>query len=321
MDLGYNGRLYLLAFDHRASFSRDLFRTSTTPTEEQVAEIADAKAVIFDGFLQALLMGAPDTAAGVLVDEHYGASVARSARQRGVLLAMPVEASGQKQFSLEYGDEFGAHIERFEPDFVKVLVRYNPADGEANAAQVHRLSALSTWLHTHGRKFLFELLVPATPEQLESVGADADRYDRELRPDLLIQTIAELQDGGVEPDIWKIEGLDRAQDCERVVAQARREGRQGVACIVLGRGASQTKVANWLRVAAPIAGFLGFAVGRSIWFEALSSYLDGMPRQDVSARIGGAYLELIRVYESAAGMPAPALPSPRTPRSRWELQS
>jgi myo-inositol catabolism protein IolC len=304
MDLGYNRRIYLLAFDHRASFSRDLFRTSGTPTHEQLAQIADAKAVIFDGFLQALVMGAPDAAAGVLVDEHYGSSVALSARDRGVLLAMPVEASGQKQFSLEYGDEFGAHIERFDPDLVKVLVRYNPADGETNAGQVHRLSALSTWLHKHGRKFLFELLIPATPEQLESVGGDADRYDRELRPDLLLKTIAELQNGGVEPDIWKIEGLDRAQDCEQVVAQARRGGREGVSCIVLGRGASQSRVANWLRVAAPVDGFLGFAVGRSIWFEPLAAYLDGTPRQGVSARIGVAYLELIRVYESAAATAA-----------------
>lgn len=300
MELGYNRRLYLLAFDHRASFSRDLFRTSGTPTREQLAQIADAKAVIFDGFLQALAMGAPGSAAGVLVDEHYGANVARSARERGVLLAMPVEASGQKEFSLEYGDDFGAHVERFDPDLVKVLVRYNPTDGEANAGQVHRLSVLSSWLEEHGRKFLFELLVPATPGQLESVGGDADRYDLELRPDLLLQTIAELQHGGVEPDIWKIEGLDRAQDCERVVAQARRGGREGVACIVLGRGASQSRVANWLRVAAPVDGFLGFAVGRSIWFEPLAAYLAGMPRHEVSARIGGAYLELIRIYESAA---------------------
>ena len=315
MELGYNRSLYLLAFDHRASFSRDLFPTSGAPTRKQVAQIADAKEVIFDGFLQALAMGAPDAAAGVLVDEHYGASVARSARERGVLLAMPVEASGQKQFSLEYGDDFGAHIDRFDPDLVKVLVRYNPADAEINAGQVHRLSALSTWLQKHGRKFLFELLVPATPEQLESVGGDADRYDLELRPGLLLQTIAELQNGGVEPDIWKIEGLDRAQDCERVVAQARRGGREGVACIVLGRGASQTRVMNWLRVAAPIAGFLGFAVGRSIWFDPLRAYLDGMPRRDVSARIGGAYLELIRVYESVAGTAIPSLPSLRRPPS------
>jgi myo-inositol catabolism protein IolC len=298
--IGYSRPLYLLAFDHRASFSRDLFRISGTPTPEQLAQIAEAKALIFDGFLEALANGAPDAAAGVLVDEHYGANVARSARERGVLLAMPVEASGQKQFSLEYGDEFAAHIKSFEPDLVKVLVRYNPAEGEANAEQVLRLASLSAWLHEHGRKFLFELLVPGTPRQLESVGGDADRYDLELRPDLLMQTIAELQDGGVEPDIWKIEGLDRAQDCKRAVAQARRGGRDGVACIVLGRGASQSKVANWLKVAAPVAGFFGFAVGRSIWFEPLAAYLDGTPGQDTAARIGAAYLELIHVYESAA---------------------
>src|SRR5438876_803734 len=97
------------------------------------------------------------------------------------------------------------------------------------------------------RKFLFELLVPAEEGQLASVGGDTDRYDAELRPELMRRTIAEFQDAGVEADIWKIEGVDTREDCERIAAQARVGGRDGVVCVVLGRGADDAKGDHWLR--------------------------------------------------------------------------
>ena len=184
---------------------------------------------------------------------------------------MPVEKSGQKEFDFEYGDEFGAHIERFDPDFSKVLVRYNP-DGDARderAAGASACERLADWLHEHDRKFLFELLVPAEEAQLASVDGDADRYDAELRPELMCRAIAELQDAGVEADIWKIEGVDERADCERIVAQCRAGGRDGVVCVVLGRGADDDKVDHWLRQGAPVEGYVGFAIGRSIWDDPL----------------------------------------------------
>jgi myo-inositol catabolism protein IolC len=299
---GYPHRLYLLAFDHRASFTRDLFGipSGQAPGEAQVAQVSDAKMLIFEGFQRALAKGAPKALCGILVGEDYGAEVARAARREGVTLAMPVEASGKKVFELEYGDDFGAHVEAFDPDLVKVLVRYNPAQTETNAVQVERLAPLSAWLREHDRRLLFELLVPATPEQLRSVGGDQDRYDLELRPDLLLRTIDELQRGGVEPDIWKIEGLDRREDCERVVARVRQGGRERVACVVLGRGASHERVRRWLTVAAPVEGFQGFAIGRTIWLDALHAFRDGAPREETVARIGDVYLEAIQEYASAA---------------------
>ena len=179
----------------------------------------------------------------MLVDEQFGGDIPAQAKQRGLVLAMPVEKSGQNEFDFQYGDQFGAHIEEFDPDFSKVLVRYNPdGDAEMNARQAGRLKQLADWLHDNDRKFLFELLVPGRPTtSSSSVGGDADRYDTELRPELMIRTIAELQDAGVEADIWKIEGVDERGDCERIVAQARTGGRDGVVCVVLGRGASTTR--------------------------------------------------------------------------------
>lgn len=301
-----DGFLFLLAFDHRASFTRDLFGLSATPTGAEAARVSDAKAVIYEGLLRALEQGVPRAAAGALVDEAFGREVAGRARADGLVLAMPVEASGQRLFAFEYGEAFGEHVERFDPAFAKVLVRYNPDDPDllGNATQTARLKRLSAWLHARGRGFLFELLVPATLPQLAAVAGDVDRYDRELRPDLVVRTIATLQTAGVEPAIWKIEGLETREDCVRVVEQARAGGRDGVACIVLGRGASEERVASWLRTAATVPGFRGFAVGRTIWLEALMAHRDGtLSRASAIDTIADRYQQAVEVYLAAGAMP------------------
>jgi 5-dehydro-2-deoxygluconokinase len=226
----------------------------------------------------------------------------RQAKEHGLLLAMPVEKSGQNEFDFEYGDDFGAHIEEFDPDFSKVLVRYNP-DGDAgmNQRQSERLKRLSDWLHEHDRKFLFELLVPAEDSQLEQVDGDEDRYDAELRPELMRRAIVELQEAGIEADIWKIEGIDTQEDCERISETCRRDGRDGVICVVLGRGANDDKVDHWLRQGAPVEGYAGFAIGRTIWWDALKGFLDGdLERDDAAAQIAEKYLRFVQVYREAA---------------------
>ncbi len=301
MNLGYEGTLYILAFDHRGSFQKRFFGIEGEPDAEQTAIIADAKHLIFEGLLQAVSAGADPAVTGVLVDEQFGSTVPEEAREAGLKVAMPAERSGQPYFDFQYGEDFPAHIERFNPDFTKVLVRYNPdGDAEANRDQREKLRRLSDWLHQNDRKFLFELLVPAEDEQLKEVGGDSDRYDAELRPELMRRAIAELQDGGVEADIWKIEGVDERSDCSMLVAQTRTGGRDEVSCVVLGRGADDAKVDHWLTEAAPVDGFIGFAIGRSIWWDPLKAYVEGKIERAAGARrIAENYLRFVSVYERA----------------------
>jgi myo-inositol catabolism protein IolC len=304
MTLGYNGKLYILAFDHRGSFQKKMFGIEGDPTPEQTDTIADAKHLIFEGLLKATEEGVDPQATGCLVDEQFGGpkQVPEQAKENGLLLAMPVEKSGQDEFDFEYGEDFGAHIEQFDPDFSKVLVRYNPeGDAEMNRRQAERLKRLADWLHDHDRKFLFELLVPAEDPQLEQVGGDDDRYDAELRPELMRRAIVELQDAGIEVDIWKIEGIDTQEDCERISETCRRDGRDGVICVVLGRGANDEKVDHWLRQGAPVEGYAGFAIGRTIWWDALKGFLEGdLERDDAASQIAEKYLRFVQVYREAA---------------------
>ena len=304
MALGYDGKLYFLAFDHRGSFQKKMFEIHGEPTAEQTRTISDAKHLVYEGMVKAVEAGGADASTlGVLVDEQFGAAIIPQAKAHGLKTAMPVEKSGQDEFDFQYGDDFGAHITSFDPDFSKVLVRYNPdGDADMNHRQSERLKRLADWLHAHDRKFLYELLVPATEEQLASVGGDEDRYDAELRPELMRRAIEESQDFGIEVDIWKIEGVDERSDAEMLARQTRKgAGREGVVCVLLGRGASDEKVDHWLRVAAPVDGFVGFAIGRSIWWDALKGFLGGgLDREVAAQQIADNYLRFIRVYEEQA---------------------
>jgi myo-inositol catabolism protein IolC len=303
MALGHRGSLYVLAFDHRGSFRRDLFGIGDEPDAEQTAAIADAKQVVFEGLVAAADAGvAPRSELGVLVDEQFGAGVARSAREQGFVLSMPVERSDRSVFEFEYGDEFGAHIERFDPDFAKVLVRYNPdGDAESNRVQLERLKRLADWLHASDRRFLFELLVPPTPAQLDACDGEQPRFETGLRPELMRRAIGEVQAFGIEADIWKLEGIDDVADAERVATAARHgDGREAVRCLLLGAGAGRERVEHWLEVAAAADGYAGFAIGRSIWKQPLVEWLGGgLPREQAAREIGDRFARFVGSYRAA----------------------
>jgi myo-inositol catabolism protein IolC len=292
--------MFILAMDHRASFIRDVFGITTDPTAEEVARMRKAKSQIYEGLRQVTPEG--QGRLGVLVDEQFGSDVARSARSDGVLLAMPMEVSGPGLFELEYGDDFAEHVAAFEPDFVKVLVRQNPADASADRqVQIDRLRAVSDWVSKEGRRWLFELIVPPSPEQLESAGGK-EAYDRDLRPELTAEVIAELQAGDVHPSIWKLEGYETSAGADVVLAAVDADTEHPAECIVLGRDAPLSHVEKWLKVAAPNQHFVGFAVGRTIWEDSLRANLAGhLSSDDLIESVARRYADLIHTYVSAEG--------------------
>jgi myo-inositol catabolism protein IolC len=303
MTLGYNRRLYILPFDHRASFQTGVFGWKGPLTADQTARVVAAKQVIYQGLKDAVAAGLPQDRAALLVDEQFGAAILADAKENGYIRAASAEKSGQAEFDFEYGAEFARHIEAVDPTFCKVLVRYNPrGDSALNLRQAARLRQLSEYLHAHNRLYLFELLVPAEKDQLERVDGDRHAYDRNVRPELQVRAIRELQDAGVEPDVWKVEGLARQEDCEAIVAAAQRDGRTGVGCIVLGRGEDEQSVVEWLRIAAAVRGFIGFAVGRTTWSDPLLSWRDGqLTAESAAAQIANRYCRWVSIFEEKRG--------------------
>ncbi|MGA2254392.1 MAG: DUF2090 domain-containing protein [Thermoguttaceae bacterium] len=304
MAIGYEKPLYVLRFDHRATFSKEMFGWQEPLSPEQKTEIGSVKRVIFDGLRAAVAGGVPKDRAGILVDEEFGATILRDARTQGLITACPAEKSGDPQagapeFQFEYGSDFARHIEQFDPTFCKVLVRYNPGGDRAiNRRQAARLRQLSDYLHGSGRLFMFELLVPPNPAQLRRLGDDKNAYDLQLRPTLAVQAMHELQDSGIEADVWKIEGIQRKEDCQRVVEAARRAGREKVSCIVLGRHEDAQRVRRWLLIAGGVPGFTGFAVGRTTFWDPLVDYRAQRITRDAAVeRIAASYRGWVDLFE------------------------
>ena len=301
--LGFTQPLYILPFDHRGSFQKKMFGWEGVLSAEQTTEIAAAKRVIYDAFKQAVRDGVPKEKAGILVDEQFGAAILRDAAREGYSTSCPAEKSGQDEFDLEFGEDFAKHIEDLRPTFCKALVRYNPeADRASNHRQAVRLHRLSQYLHSANSpsRFMFELLVPPEKFQLDHFKGNKKAYDLELRPDLMMQAIEELQDAGVEPDVWKIEGLEQHEDCERVVAAARRGGRGNVGCIILGRGEDDEKVCEWLTTAASVPGFIGFAVGRTSFWDPLVDWrAKKITRNAAVSEIANRYHAFVDIFETS----------------------
>jgi myo-inositol catabolism protein IolC len=268
-ELGYGGELYMLAFDHR-----DVFRELPRPVE--------AKRVVYEGFLRGVAGGIPRVKAGLLVDEEFGADIARDALVEGFVVAMPVERSGCDEFEFEYGEGWREHLAEFEPQFAKVLVRWGAGDPQLDGRQARTLAELSDWLHLTGRKLLFELILA------------------EVSVDGIVAAMEELRSAGVEPDVWKLQGLDSPEECREAAAAARAGDRRRVRCIALGAGAEADVVRGWLAAAAA-GGYAGFAVGRTLWADELRTFLAGdRGREEAAERIGQNYLGMAEAYAAAA---------------------
>ena len=298
---GYNNDLYILAFDHRGTLTKGLLGVEgREPSQDEISRVSEMKNIIFDGFLSAKESGISGGDPAILVDEAFGLQVQNKAKELGIKFAAPVEKSGQKVFDFEYGDDFGNKIEEVGADFVKILVRWNPDDpAETREIQGSRIKTLSDWLDDNGRKFLLEFLVPASEAQLASVDGDQARYDSEIRPKLAVQVVEEMREKGADPDIWKIEGLDTKEACENVASVIKSGGREDVIAVVLGRGANDEKVNEWLRAGASVDGYKGFAIGRSIFWDSLKGWHAGdKSREQAVSEIANSYLSFISVYQN-----------------------
>ena len=298
---GYSQDLYILAFDHRGTITKGLLGVEgREPTQDEANKVSEMKEIIFDGFLKANEYGITGGDPAILVDETFGLEVQQKAKEMNIKFAAPVEKSGQKVFDFEYGDQFGEKINQVGADFVKILVRWNPDDEkEIRETQGNRIKELSDWLTENDKKFLLEFLVPATEEQLASVENDQARYDSEIRPKLAVKVVKEMRERGADPDIWKIEGLDTPEDCEKVAHAIRTGDREDVIAVVLGRGASDEKVNEWLRAGSSVEGYKGFAIGRSIFWDALKSFHEGeKSREEAVEEIAQSYLGFLSVYQN-----------------------
>ncbi len=295
--LGYDKKLCILPFDHRSYFEELLgFKEPLTP--DQSAQLTEYKKIVYAGYEQSLTLGIPKEESALLVDDVFGLDILIDAKAKGYNTLQSTEVSGDTHFEFQHGADWKSWIEKVKPTFVKALVRYNVDDHkDLNAESLVGLRELSDYAHANGYKFLIEPLVPASDAQLTSLKGDKHRYDTELRPALTARMITEMQGAKVEPDIWKIEGMFDTDDYALVVKAAKAGGRDNVGVISLGRNETDEVVEVWLKMGAMTPGVIGFAVGRTIFLNALLKYQSKEWTKDQAAdEIANRFLHFYNVF-------------------------
>ena len=216
--------LYLLAVDHRRSFER-LFGIDQPVSGPDRSRLEGAKALVAEalGDVAARCGGTTGGGLGILIDDLYGGAAIATARHAHVAVALAFERSGQALLDFEHAD-WRDRLAADPPDYVKVLIRHR-ADGEAAAlaVQLERLSQLSEACAASPAAFLVELLTPYSEAELAD--NSAERLELDLRPRLVVDAIAQIQEAGVAADVWKVEGVADPAGCASIVAAARRDGR------------------------------------------------------------------------------------------------
>lgn len=296
--LGYSKKLFVLPFDHRSSFAKLFGFTNEELSNDEKKKITLAKEIIYLAFEKTIAKGIPKEEAAILIDEEYGDKIIQDAVNKKYNVILTVEKSGQKEFTFEYSDEFGKHIEKYKPTFVKALIHYNPNDDPlSKMRQQQKLEALSNYCHQNSYKFLLEILISPTEQQINSVSGNVQRYEMEMRPNLTAKAMEELQNAHVEPDIWKIEGMENEDSYKIVALQARKEQRGNVGIVILGRAEVQDKVEQWVKVGNKIKGIIGFAVGRTIFWSPLTEYKDGKIDRDTTIeKISNNFLHFYNIF-------------------------
>lgn len=302
-NLGYDKPLYILPFDHRSTFAEHMFglKSLSELSAGQVNLIKNFKLLVYKGFKEALNKGIPKEDAAILCDEQFGSEVLEDAGENGYITLLTIEKSGQNEFEFEYGGDFGKHIEEFNPTFTKVLIKYNPEDPDGlKEKQKNNLKIISDYSHKNGYKFLLEVLVLPTNGQMQKAGEVRENYDMEIRPSLTVEVIKDLQSFGIEPDVWKMEGLERTGDYGEIMETIRTGGRDKVSLVILGRGAGEEKVDEWLKTGAKVEGVTGFAVGRTVFWDALEKhYRKEITDDEVIKTVGENFYKFYNIFVSS----------------------
>lgn len=299
-ELGYNKPLYILPFDHRSTFAQKIFDLQSTGelSEEQRHLIKEFKMLVYKGFKHAINNGVKKDFAAILCDEEFASEILIDAKHNGFITILTIEKSGSEEFEFQYGEDFKEHIDKYKPEFTKVLIKYNPADPEdLKQRQKNKLKILSDYSHADKYKFLLEVLVLPTKDQLDEVSGSREEYDMKIRPLLTAGIIKDLQVSGVEPDVWKLEGFDSEESYKEIVEAARANGRENVGLVILGRGANEEKVDEWLKTGSKVKGVTGFAVGRTVFWDALQRFHKGeISKAETIETIGTNYQNFCNIF-------------------------
>ncbi|HNZ86470.1 MAG TPA: DUF2090 domain-containing protein [bacterium] len=269
--------LFILPFDHRSFFIKN-FKFGKDINRNEKSAIVDFKEIIYQGFLCAYKNSKYKQFMGILIDEEYGSSIIKDAKKKNIILSVSAEKSGQDFFDFEYGKNFRTHIKNNKANFVKILVRYDYRKDNKN--QLKKIKTLYDFCKKNKFDLLLELLTPNFSNKF---------YFTQ-------KAVEEILSYKIFPCIWKIEGYEKKSDWDKVIKSIKIY-QKNPKIIMLGRGESLLLIKKWIKSAKGFKEIIGFAVGRTIFLEAISDfYKNKITRDEAIKKIASRYLNIINLW-------------------------
>jgi myo-inositol catabolism protein IolC len=271
---------FILPFDHRNGLARDVMNTTYPFSEADAKTAHELKKMVFEAILKVKDTYQGSGALGCLFDEETALEVILEAKKVGLPVTVSMEKSGTKTLELIHGDKFGERLNELRPTFGKILVHYHPDKAEESAAQLKIIKQASDFCATNGAPLMLEVL-------LDKQGAHS--------PTDMLRVFADVYSAGIQIGIWKIEGFDKAEDWKAIAPEAK------APMIILGRGQNVRAVETWIEAAAKSGVVDGFAIGRTIFQDPLSAYVQGtLSRADAIEQVANNYQHFIQLWEKIA---------------------
>lgn len=270
---------FILPFDHRSGLAKEIMETTYPFSPADRARAQELKRIIFDAFLSVYHENGGRDVLGILIDEETGAHILHDAHAKGILNILTLEASGEPQLRLQYGDQSSQRLRMLGASLGKVLLRFSSLPTK-NDVQLQTLQRVCAQLTNAGQRVLIELLSTGSEEE---------------RPVFLTHTISLCKEMGIVPEFWKVESLPTPRDWQQVKATL--HASSGI--LLLGRGEDRAHVEMAVRTAAQSGVVDGFAIGRTLFADALRGFVAGKKkRADAVLEIADHFRTMITLWKS-----------------------
>lgn len=272
---------FTLPFDHRNNLAKQILHCDYPFSATDLVRAQDLKKLVFEAIMKARDTYQGSGSLGSLFDEETALEVIQTAQAAGLPVTVSMEKSGTPTLELIHGDDFGQALLKLKPTYGKLLVHYHPGNEIENIPQRALMKKVADFCNTNGFPLMLELLFDAPDDQRTT--------------NHVIQAFDEIHADNIKVGLWKIEGFNDAEAWKTIAPHAQ------APMIILGRGQDQAAVEKWVQAAAQSGVVDGFAIGRTIFEEALSAYVAGiLDRPAAIQKITDNYLHFIHLWETYA---------------------
>ncbi|MEE8045582.1 MAG: hypothetical protein V3T49_01950 [Dehalococcoidia bacterium] len=268
--------IFFVALDDRVDLCTDILDTSGEPTAADREQAANLKRVVYDGITTAIENGLAKSSVALWADSDLGESVLLRAKATSMTTA---SSPGNGLHSLG----------KLNVDYTAVQLTFNPDGAQDSRIELlGRLKIVSDRAKGESIPLMIELDAIPTATQIEMYGSPAD-----ARAMMLLTSIQQLQDAGVDPAIWAIEPPEDDVFTTAIAAQIHLDDRSGKLLLVVAGDLAAGQVGNdmreyekqVIRVASRTHGIAGVLIGPGAYYRYLVQLHEGIIQRDEAVEV------------------------------------